>query len=49
MKSKFRFKKVSPGWHYDKFSKPNDELQRIDNIDINDMTLNVTDSIISNP
>jgi len=49
MKSKFRFKKVSPGWHYDKFSEPNDELQRIDNIIINDMTLSVTDSIISNP
>ena len=32
--SKFKFDKVSPGWHYDKFAKPENELEHIGSINI---------------
>ncbi len=47
--SKFKFDKVSPGWHYDKFSKPEDELKHIGNIDIDNNVSGVIDNILSNP
>ena len=49
MKSKFEFKKVSPGWHYDKFARPTSELKQIDSIIIDNKTLKIVDNIILNP
>lgn len=47
--SKFKFDKVSPGWHYDKFSKPEDELEHIGSINIDNNVSGVVDNILSNP
>ena len=49
MKSKFKFEKVSPGWHYDKFAEPTNELEQIDSIIFDDETLKIVDDIIANP
>ena len=47
--SNFKFKEVSPGWHYDKFNEPSNELQYINSIKIGDGTLNKVNNIISKP
>ena len=53
--SKFEFDKVSPGWHYDQFAPPENELEHIGSIDeiahpdITDNTLDVVNNILSDP
>ena len=49
MKSKFKFKKVSPDWHYNKFEEPSNELEKVDRLYIHDDTLQTVNNIISSP
>lgn len=49
MKSKFKFKKNSPGWHYDKFNAPDGELTFEGKIKIDKNSLRITEDIIDQP
>ena len=39
MKSQFQIKKESKDWHYDKFAKPENELEHIGSINIDNNVL----------
>ena len=49
MNSQFNFRKVSPGWHYDKFAKPNGELRKVGVIELERQTIDKKKNILNNP
>ena len=46
---KFKFEKVSPNWHYNKFVHPYDELQCVGHYSISTNVYNIIDNFIANP